>query len=214
MMTERDFHTDARLRGRAARLTLTTCLLLTAPAWAGEETDTLPDELEVTLEVFDDSAALEGFEVRLMGLEDTDGDRETDDLAERMARFEEEVHAAADLDERDDQEPRDEERDPSEAREERVVADHDGNRLEELADFDEADDMDELDLAEPEEDGDASDESLDDGIEDGVLEEDALDDGELADDATDDGVEDVMEEETDELVEEQPPAGSEDDVVS
>ncbi len=214
MMTELDIFSDARLRTRVAGLALTTSLMLALPAWADEETD-VTDELEVTLEVFDDSASLEGFELRLTDpaeMDDHDvieGDGEHQDLAERMARFEEEVREASDLDDRESDERRSEERDAEMDREEAAAADHDENRLEQLAEFDEADEMDEVDLAEPEEDGE---DAMDDAATDGEMADGEMAEGELVDEPIGD-VEEVMEEETDELSEEVPPAG-EDDVLT
>jgi hypothetical protein len=158
------------------------------------------EELEVTLEVFEDTEALDAFELRLEEVAEREADEEAsefpdhDEMAERMERFEEEVAAAADSElmgvERDAR--------PSEgedAFEAEIERDHQ-ERLE-MADADSADQLDEFDLAEEEEPEEVEEPAGEDLAEDML--EDELSDEELAE-------EEVAEEEVvdEEIVEEEP----------
>ena len=88
-----------------SRLALSTTLALSAPlmATSAQAEEESPDELEVTLEIFDDSASLEAFEIDLSDLHDDDkeaghheDDPDSDDrLSDRMDRFDEEVARAS-----------------------------------------------------------------------------------------------------------------------
>ena len=103
-------------------LLLAASVALAQPALA-DDTDAIElDELEVTLEVFDDSEDLEAFELRLVAIDEDDDearDEERDELAERMERFEEEVAAAGeDREEREDRIRDEREREAEEAEEE------------------------------------------------------------------------------------------------
>ena len=112
------------------------------------------EELEVTLEVFEDSEALDAFELRLEEVAEREANEEAsefpdhEEMAERMDRFEEEVAAAADSAlmgvERDAR--------PTEgegAFEAEIEREHQ-ERLE-VTDADSADQLDEFDLAEDQE---------------------------------------------------------------
>ncbi len=144
-------------RAWLAPLALASTLMTASPAWA-EEAPVSPelDELEITLEVFDDSAELEAFELRLTEIPATDDDEAMASLTDRMERFD--AEASEELEEREFERRRAEEREQEEALEAAIAARHENERLAEIAAFDSADELDELDLQPefeemPEEDG-------------------------------------------------------------
>ena len=136
-------------------LLLAASITLAQPVLAGETDAIELDDLEITLEAFDDSADLEAFELRLVTLRESNDPKERDELAERMERFEEEVAAAgedraAPEDHAREQRAREAE-EAADEQEGRLAREHENERLQEIAQFDSADEMDELDLAAEEE---------------------------------------------------------------
>ena len=130
----------------AGSLLLAASVALAQPGLADASDAIELDELEVTLEIFDDSADLEAFELRLVAIRADDdlgrGDEwdERDELAERMERFEEAVAAAGeDREELEDRARDGRERAAEEAEEEMeeiLAREHENERLEEIAEFD------------------------------------------------------------------------------
>ena len=92
-----------------SRLALASTLTAAAPAWA-EEGPVSPelDELEITLEVFADSADLEAFELRLTEIPSADDADSMASLTDRMERFD--AEAAEELEESEIDRRREEER--------------------------------------------------------------------------------------------------------
>lgn len=178
-----------RTRRRFLPLVATAGLILGASAWA--DTDVPDDELEVTLEVFDDAQALEAFEVHLSAPDDqTSPDADGQDaLLDRMARFEDEVSRASESDGQALADREDEEREAEREREDALVREHESDHQERIGEFDQADEMDEVDLAEPSDEEPA-----------GMDEESPMDDDLAADEeATADDAADVMEDGEDAL---------------
>jgi len=125
---------------RMTALSLASILVLSQTARAEEEAHL--EELEITLEIFEDSEQLEAFELHLIDPEQPSASEDFpthDALEERMDRFEEEV-AVRERDGRVEE--------PGEDPAEKTEREHEGDRLSEIAEADSADEMDELDLAE------------------------------------------------------------------